>query len=154
MCSGPPVHANNPGVLQSNRGSFSHNRSPYWRDTENKARKMPGLGGFSIAVNSFFLGGKRPILGGSDRCTHLGFLGGFLEKFFNQDSLKNFQSKSAWKFSIKLRLIRINFSIAILFAEMRIQLHLSGKELDDLIRCPLSGEDYAKLLIERGVFKK
>ncbi|MDP3395495.1 MAG: hypothetical protein Q8S57_02330 [Methanoregula sp.] len=41
-----------------------------------------------------------------------------------------------------------------LLAKMRIQLHLSGKELDDLIRCPLSGEDYAKLLIERGVFEK
>ena len=43
---------------------------------------------------------------------------------------------------------------ADLLAKMRIQLHLSGKELDDLIRCPLSGEDYVKLLIERGVFEK
>jgi hypothetical protein len=41
-----------------------------------------------------------------------------------------------------------------LLAKMRVQLHLSGKELDDLIHCPLSGEDYAKLLIERGVFDK
>jgi hypothetical protein len=37
---------------------------------------------------------------------------------------------------------------------MKIQLHLSGKELDDLIRCPLSGEDYAKLLFERGILEK
>lgn len=43
---------------------------------------------------------------------------------------------------------------ADLLAKMRIQLHLSGKELDDLIRCPLSGEDYAKLLIERGILEK
>jgi hypothetical protein len=43
---------------------------------------------------------------------------------------------------------------ADLLAKMRTQLHLSGKELDDLIRCPLSGEDYVKLLIERGVFEK
>ncbi len=40
-----------------------------------------------------------------------------------------------------------------LLAKMRTQLHLSGKELDDLIRCPLSGEDYAKLLFERGVLE-
>ncbi len=43
---------------------------------------------------------------------------------------------------------------ADLLAKMKIQLHLSGKELDDLIRCPLSGEDYAKLLIERGILEK
>ena len=43
---------------------------------------------------------------------------------------------------------------ADLLAKMRVQLHLSGKELDDLIRCTLSGEDYAKLLIERGVVEK
>ncbi|MDP2796703.1 MAG: hypothetical protein Q8N94_04240 [Methanoregula sp.] len=41
-----------------------------------------------------------------------------------------------------------------LLAKMRTQLHLSGKELDDLIRCPLSGEDYAKLLIECGVLEE
>ena len=93
----------------SNRGSFSHKRSPYWRDTEIKARKMPGLRVFSIAVNSVFLSGKKPIFGGFDQCTHLGFLWWFLEKIFIQGSLKNFQSKSAWKFLIKLRLIRIKF---------------------------------------------
>jgi len=43
---------------------------------------------------------------------------------------------------------------ADLLTKMKIQLHLSGKELDDLISCPLSGEDYAKLLIERGVLEK
>lgn len=43
---------------------------------------------------------------------------------------------------------------ADLLVKMRNQLHLSGKELDDLIRCPLSGEDYAKLLFERGVLEK
>ncbi|MCK9630355.1 MAG: hypothetical protein M0R30_01835 [Methanoregula sp.] len=43
---------------------------------------------------------------------------------------------------------------ADLLANMRVQLHLSGKELDVLIRCTLSGEDYAKLLIERGVVEK
>jgi len=34
---------------------------------------------------------------------------------------------------------------------MRGQLHLSGKELDDLIRCTLSGEEYLKLLEERKI---
>jgi hypothetical protein len=43
---------------------------------------------------------------------------------------------------------------ADLLAKMRAQLSLSGKELDDLIRCPLSGEDYAGLLVERGVLEK
>ncbi|MCK9581132.1 MAG: hypothetical protein M0Q92_11915 [Methanoregula sp.] len=43
---------------------------------------------------------------------------------------------------------------ADLLTKMRGQLHLSGKELDNLIRCPLSGEEYAKLLVERGVLKK
>lgn len=38
-----------------------------------------------------------------------------------------------------------------LLAKMRAQLHLSGKEFDDLIHCPLSGEDYLVLLRERGV---
>ena len=42
---------------------------------------------------------------------------------------------------------------ADLLAKMRNQLHLSGKELEDLIRCPLSGEEYLKLLEERGIFK-
>ncbi|MFZ1896623.1 hypothetical protein [Methanoregula sp.] len=40
---------------------------------------------------------------------------------------------------------------ADLLAKMRNQLHLSGKELDDLIRCPLSGEEYLKLLEERKI---
>lgn len=43
---------------------------------------------------------------------------------------------------------------ADLLAKMRGQLHLSGKELDDLIHCPLSGEDYEGLLVERGVLEK
>jgi len=43
---------------------------------------------------------------------------------------------------------------ADLLAKMRAQLHLSGNEMDDLIRCPLSGEDYAKLLFERGVLEQ
>jgi hypothetical protein len=38
-----------------------------------------------------------------------------------------------------------------LLAKMRAQLHLSGKEFDDLIHCPLSFEDYLALLRERGV---
>ena len=41
-----------------------------------------------------------------------------------------------------------------LLAKMRNQLHLSGKELEDLIQCPLSGVDYANLLVERGVLEK
>jgi len=40
---------------------------------------------------------------------------------------------------------------ADLLAKMRTQLHVNGKELDDLIHCPLSGEAYLKLLVERGV---
>lgn len=40
---------------------------------------------------------------------------------------------------------------ADLLAKMRVQLHLSGKEFDNLITCPLSGEDYLALLGERGV---
>lgn len=40
---------------------------------------------------------------------------------------------------------------ADLLAKMRVQLHLSGKEFDNLITCPLSGEDYLALLLERGV---
>jgi hypothetical protein len=43
---------------------------------------------------------------------------------------------------------------ADLLTKMRAQLHLSGKELDDLIHCPLSGEDYVKLLIERVISEK
>jgi len=43
---------------------------------------------------------------------------------------------------------------ADLLAKMRAQLHLSGKELEDLILCPLSGQDYATLLFERGVLEK
>ena len=41
-----------------------------------------------------------------------------------------------------------------LLAKMRTHLHLSGKELEDLIQCPLSGVDYENLLIERGVLEK
>jgi hypothetical protein len=41
-----------------------------------------------------------------------------------------------------------------LLAKMRDHLHLSGKELDDLIQCPLSGEEYTKLLSERGILEK
>jgi hypothetical protein len=41
-----------------------------------------------------------------------------------------------------------------LLAKMRTQLHLSGKELEDLIQCPLSGEDYVNLLVERGRVEK
>jgi hypothetical protein len=37
---------------------------------------------------------------------------------------------------------------------MRAQLHLTGKELEDLIHCPLSGDDYRALLIERGVVEE
>jgi hypothetical protein len=40
---------------------------------------------------------------------------------------------------------------ADLLTKMRGQLHLSGKELDDLIRCTLSGEEYLKLLEERKI---
>jgi len=59
--------------------------------------------------------------------------------FFNQDSLKNFQSKSAQKspikvarkFSIKVRLIRISFSITIMIAienfQSRFDEKFSGK---------------------------
>lgn len=42
---------------------------------------------------------------------------------------------------------------ADLLAKMRDQLHLSGQELEDLIRCPLSGEEYIRLLEERGIFE-
>jgi hypothetical protein len=42
---------------------------------------------------------------------------------------------------------------ADLLAKMRNQLHLSGKELEDLIMCPLSGEEYLQLLEERGIFE-
>jgi len=40
---------------------------------------------------------------------------------------------------------------ADLLAKMRTQLHLSGKEFENLIACPLSGEEYLALLVERGV---
>ena len=43
---------------------------------------------------------------------------------------------------------------ADLLTKVRAQLHLSGKELDDLIHCPLSEENYVKLLIERGISEK
>ena len=42
---------------------------------------------------------------------------------------------------------------ADLLAKMRIQLHLSGKEFENLIACPLSGEDYLALLVERDVIE-
>ncbi len=48
----------------------------------------------------------------------------------------------------------VNEYNADLLTKMRAQLHLSGKELDDLIRCPLSGEEYVTLLVERGVLEK
>jgi hypothetical protein len=41
----------------------------------------------------------------------------------------------------------------ISLAKMKNQLHLSGKEFTDLIRCPLTGEHYLQLLIERGVIE-
>jgi hypothetical protein len=43
---------------------------------------------------------------------------------------------------------------ADLLAKMKNQLHLSGKEFTDLIQCPLTGEMYLQLLVERGVIKK
>ena len=43
---------------------------------------------------------------------------------------------------------------ADLLAKMRTQLHLSTKELDDLIHCPLSGEEYRALLSERGILER
>ena len=80
--------------FRSNRGSFSHKRSPYWRDTKNKAHIMPGFGGFSIAVNLVFLSGKKPIFGGVLIDVRTWVLEG-IPFFFNQNSLKKFQSKSA-----------------------------------------------------------
>ena len=41
-----------------------------------------------------------------------------------------------------------------LLTKMRTQLHITAKELDDLIHCPLSGEEYVMLLVERGALKK
>jgi hypothetical protein len=41
-----------------------------------------------------------------------------------------------------------------LLTKMRTQLHITGKELDDLIHCPLSGKEYVMLLVERGVLEK
>jgi len=41
--------------------------------------------------------------------------------FFYQGSLKKSQSKSAWKFSIKVRSIRISFSITIMIAMKNFQ---------------------------------
>ena len=43
---------------------------------------------------------------------------------------------------------------ADLLAKIKTQLHLSGKEFSDLIQCPLSGEQYHQLLIERGVIER
>jgi hypothetical protein len=40
---------------------------------------------------------------------------------------------------------------ADLLAKMRTRLHLSGKEFENLIACPLSGEEYLALLVERGI---
>ena len=42
---------------------------------------------------------------------------------------------------------------AELLAKMQAQLHLSGKEFEDLIACPLSGDEYLALLVERGVIE-
>jgi hypothetical protein len=39
-----------------------------------------------------------------------------------------------------------------LLSKMRSQLHISGNELDNLITCPLSADDYATLLEKRGIF--
>jgi hypothetical protein len=41
-----------------------------------------------------------------------------------------------------------------LLAKMRNQLHLSGREFTDLIQCPLTGEHYLQLLVERGVIEE
>jgi hypothetical protein len=40
-----------------------------------------------------------------------------------------------------------------LLAKMKTQLHLSTKELDSFIRCPLTFEDYISLLEEQGILK-
>jgi hypothetical protein len=82
---------------------------------------MPGLGSFSIGVDSVFLVGKMPILGGLiDVRTWV----------FARDSGKFFQSRFAQrlsikvylKFLIKVRLIRINFSITIMIAMQNFRL--------------------------------
>jgi hypothetical protein len=41
-----------------------------------------------------------------------------------------------------------------LLAKMRNQLHPSGREFTDLIQCPLTGEHYLQLLVERGVIEE
>lgn len=43
---------------------------------------------------------------------------------------------------------------ADLLAKMKNQLHLSGREFTDLIQCPLTGEQYLRLLVERGVIER
>jgi len=43
---------------------------------------------------------------------------------------------------------------ADLLAKMKNQLHLSGKEFTALVQCPLTGERYLRLLIERGVIEQ
>jgi hypothetical protein len=43
---------------------------------------------------------------------------------------------------------------ADLLAKMKNQLHLSGKEFADLIQCPLTREQYLRLLVERGVIER
>jgi hypothetical protein len=43
---------------------------------------------------------------------------------------------------------------ADLLAKMKNQLHLSGKEFTDLIQCPLTREQYLRLLVERGVIER
>ena len=45
-------------------------------------------------------------------------------------------------------------SSADLLAKMKNQLHLSGKEFADLIQCPLTREQYLRLLVERGVIER
>jgi len=37
-----------------------------------------------------------------------------------------------------------------LLGQIARQLHLSKQELEDLIDCPLSGEQYVRLMVERG----
>ncbi|MFA5269753.1 MAG: hypothetical protein WC379_17445 [Methanoregula sp.] len=41
----------------------------------------------------------------------------------------------------------------ISLAKMKNQLHLSDKEFTSLIQCPLTGEQYLQLLVDRGVIE-
>jgi hypothetical protein len=40
-----------------------------------------------------------------------------------------------------------------LLAKMKSQLHLSAKELESFIRCPLTFKEYVTILIERGILE-